>query len=129
MLGVSADLKVKFTNSDDNQQIMIVTIDDGNPIKSIAYEPISYSAEKSKTFVGSYYSNELNVSYDLRMKNDSLMLYINGKEISPLLSIKDNLFSNDSFGIFDFRDNIDGSIKEFELMAGRVKNLKFIKSH
>jgi hypothetical protein len=54
------------------------------------------------------------------------VLYIKGKEISSLQSIKQNVFSN-NYGVFVFRDNQDGRKMEFLLMAGRVKNLRFIR--
>jgi CubicO group peptidase (beta-lactamase class C family) len=127
MLDVAADLRVKFNTNEDDKKIMIVTIDNGEPIKSLAYEPVSYKTTELKAFTGSYYSSELGVKYDLRMKNDSLMLYIKGKEISMLSPLKTNLFSNENYGIFKFIDNPNGTLNEFKLMAGRVKNLKFIK--
>lgn len=127
MLEVNSDVKVKFLISKNNQHRMIVTIDDEDPIESVAYEPVFYSTEELMTFVGSYYSDELNVVYDLMMKDDKLMLYLKGKVISEMHAIMDNIFSNDDFGVFEFMEDSNGSIKEFELMAGRVKNLKFIK--
>ncbi len=127
MLGVNADIEVKFEIRENNKQIMIITIDEGDPIESVAYEPASYSNEELKNFVGSYNSDELNVVYDLMMKDADLILYLKGKEISVMHAIKDNVFSNDDFGVFEFKVDSNGRIEEFELMAGRVKNLKFIK--
>lgn len=127
MLGVTANLLVSFSNNDDEQQIMSVTIDDEDPILSVAYEPASYSKEELKMFSGSYYSDELDVSYDLKMDSAGLMLYVNGKQVSKLKSIRNNLLSNDDYGLFQFSESVEGSVKEFKLMAGRVKNLRFVR--
>lgn len=127
MLGVEVDIKVKFVNNDNNQQTMLVTIDDGKPINSIAYKPVSYSIDELKNFVGAYYSDELNSSYDLRIKDDALLLYVNGKEISALKPVMKNLFINSDFGTFTFKEGSTGNIAAVSLDAGRVRNLNFIR--
>ena len=128
MQDASINLKVRFELKNDGIKSVIVTINDGVPMESIAYEPESYTKDEFKKYEGSYYSIELNVYYDLNIVNDSLMLYVNGKEISIMKSVMKNTLSNDEFGVFEFftssRDTIDG----FRLMAGRVKNLKFEKN-
>lgn len=127
MDGVAADLIVKFEKTREGVKSMIVTIDNGTPIKSIAFEPLTYGVKEYKKYEGSYYSKELNVNYDLIIANGQLILYINGKEISTMEAVRENTLSSSDFGVFEFFDSTADSIEGFKLMAGRVRNLKFIK--
>ena len=128
MEGVAADLIVKFEKTREGVESMIVTIDNGTPIKSIAYEPLTYGVKEYKKYEGSYYSKELNVNYDLMIANGQLILYVNGKEISTMEAVRENTLSSGDFGVFEFFDSTADSIEGFKLMAGRVRNLKFIKN-
>lgn len=58
------------------------------------------------------------------MKDDSLILYINEKEITGLNPVMDNLLTNDNIGTLRFNKS-DHS--EFSLNSGRVKGIKFTK--
>ena len=124
MLGVNVDLRVHFSENKDGIKTMTVIIDGGDPIEAMAYEPVTYSEDEFKKFAGSYYSDELNVRYDLKMVDAELVLFVNDEKISSMSSIKANLLSNDRYGLFDFSD---GDITTFKLMAGRVKNLQFVR--
>lgn len=127
MEGVSADLLVRFERNSDNVKSMIVTLNNGTPSESIAYKPITYEIEDYKKYEGSFYSKELNVSYDLATTDDKLILYVDGKEISSMDVIKEYTLSNGNFGVFEFFGS-SGGIEGFKLMAGRVKNLRFTKN-
>lgn len=125
MLEVDEEIRVNF-DTNGNQNIMRVIIDDNSVIESVQYEPASYVVGELRDFVGSYWSEELNTNYDLVIKNETLILNVGGKEISAMNPIMKNLFSNDDFGIFEFKmENTD--VQGFELMAGRVRNLIFTK--
>ncbi len=128
MEGVAAVLIVKFEKTGEGVESMIVTIDNGPSIKSLAYEPLPYGVNDYKKYEGSYYSKELNVNYDLMITKDQLILYVNGKEISSIKAVKENTLSNDDFGVFEFFGSTADSIEGFKLMAGRVRNLKFTKN-
>lgn len=124
MLDVDVDLKVKFEFSNNKVNKMIVTIDDGDPIKSFAYEKVTFTNDDRVSYVGSYYSGELDCIYKLKMKDDSLILYIKEKEITGLNLIMDNLLTNDNIGTLRFNKS-DHS--EFILSSGRVRGIKFTK--
>lgn len=126
MLGVAANLMVNFSENESGQKIMSVTIDGGSPIRSVNYEPISYSLEQLQKYSGAYYSKELDSYYELKIINDSLFLFLNGKQKSSVNSIMANLLSNDDYGLLDFRESENG-VTGFKLMAGRVINLRFVK--
>ncbi|NKQ39551.1 MAG: beta-lactamase family protein [Methanosarcinales archaeon] len=122
----TSDVILKFKTTNEGKQVLII-INGNSKIKYISYKPASYSLEELKSFIGLYYSPELDVVYNLKMENKNIILYVNRRKTSVLKAIKDNVFSNDNFGVFLFERNNDGKINAFKLMAGRVKNLKFIK--
>jgi len=126
MINVGVDLIVKF-KSEREHQTMSVIINGGKPIISKAYDPKTYTKVELIGFEGIYYSKELDVNYSLKIEDNSLMLYINNSKISPLKSIMTNLFSNDDYGIFQFKTDDNSKVSGLILNAGRVTNLKFIK--
>ena len=89
--------------------------------------PPSYSAQELSQFAGNYYSDELKVFYDFIIRDNALIMYINGKEIFPLRAVKPNVFTQDRSGTITFEQNKAGTITGFSLDAGRVQNLKFIR--
>ncbi|MCA6075067.1 serine hydrolase domain-containing protein [Fulvivirga sedimenti] len=125
MINVGASVLVKFETSGDRS--MVVTVNEEPPSRFERYQPRSYSVSELTDFEGTYYSEELDVQYVLRLENESLMLYINDNKISPLDAVMSEMFSNDQYGTFLFSREGDGSVGSFRLAAGRVKNLLFVK--
>lgn len=78
-----------------------------------------------KDYLGTFYSEELDVTYEVSIEEGALMMKVGGE-----FSIKLNHAASDEFstllGIIRF-DRKDDSISGFNLDAGRVKNLKFNK--
>jgi hypothetical protein len=124
MLGVAADVKVKFELKEKKPYKMIVTIDDGEPIESFAYEKHAISADYLESFVGSYYSAELDCVYEFKIRGDDLIVYLKGGDFGEVYPIMDNLFTNDNIGTFRFKDT-DHS--EFIMNSGRIKGINFIR--
>ena len=106
---------------------MTVIVNGAKPGIFKEYEPVVYEKEGLAGFEGSYYSKELDLNYSLKLEGDLLILYINGSKQSPLECIMENLFSNDDYGMFQFKNNKEDKISSFRLSAGRVKNLNFEK--
>jgi CubicO group peptidase (beta-lactamase class C family) len=122
MLNVNSDIVVTFEVVDNNKMMSVTIIDDA-PIESYSYVPVTRDVQYYETYLGEYYSEELDIIYELKLKEDKLHLFINGKDKSQLESIMKNLFDGD-YGLLDFRSSESG---DFLLQAGRVKNLKFVK--
>ncbi len=90
------------------------------------FEPKTLSDNDLRRFEGDYYSPELKCTYQLKMQENQLVHFINGRKIEPLSSVKDKILS-DSFGMFIFKTDEKGRINGFELSNTRVTQLKFIK--
>ena len=87
--------------------------------------PPSYTAQELFKYAGNYYSDELNVFYDFIIRDNALILFINGKELFPLRVVKPNVFAQDRSGTISFEEDKTGEITGFSLDAGRVQNLQF----
>ena len=81
------------------------------------------TAEDLLSYEGSYFSEELNCIYQLQWENDTLLLYVNGKEFTSLDKVIKNVFASDDIdGVLKFK-NDDHS--KFILNCERIKGLKF----
>ncbi|OCK42183.1 hypothetical protein BA195_11190 [Tenacibaculum soleae] len=94
------------------------------PTKFVAYQPETiYSKEDLKTYAGEYYSVELDVVYSLKMKKNSIVLFVKGNSVGEVTPIKKNLLNINGRQMFEFNKERN----EFRLsMLGRVKNIKFV---
>ena len=78
-----------------------------------------------KEYSGNYYSKELDITYQLLVKDEKIVILI-GNNSPMVLSVYDTDQMLYKFNKLRF-DRIRGKISGFELDAGRVKNLKFSK--
>ncbi|NOR21262.1 MAG: serine hydrolase, partial [Candidatus Aminicenantes bacterium] len=88
-------------------------------------KPVKLSSSQLQTYVGNYYSDELDITYTLDVENNNLVLKL--RETSSFLTA----YSTDNFGWgrrgLEFTRDREKRINGFILQAGRVKNLKFQK--
>jgi len=127
MLEVDVDLKVMFENK-DNGKIMKVIVNDGEPIISEFYQPVTYSAEDLKQFTGTYFSEELETFYHLKVSDKGLIaVHFRTGEIE-LKPIKKDVFSGNKwyFGNAKFSRDNNNNITGLKVSSGRVRNL-FLK--
>lgn len=118
------DIVVKFGNK-SNKRVFDAVVDQSQSIQFKHYEPANYSKQELAKFAGSYFSDEVNVYYRLKIEKGALILYVNDKKKGPLRPIMKNLFLNGQIGKFQFHENSTGEVAGFKLDAGRVKNLRF----
>ncbi|SFT39982.1 CubicO group peptidase, beta-lactamase class C family [Lishizhenia tianjinensis] len=80
-------------------------------------------------YVGNYYSEELHVTYSIRLENDNLILsYPNNENIVITEGVKDTFGSNRRTKYFFIRDN-QGTVVSFKVAAeGTVKDILFNKT-
>ena len=119
------DANLAFTRTGDRVTGLTVVVD----ADSTAYEPVVVSQTSARdlvTFAGSYYSNELDVTYRVGATDSTLSVQIG--EHDPAISTRTG---PDSFAIpggatLRFT-RAKGCIDGFLLFAGRVKNLRFAR--
>ena len=124
---VQTDVVVRFDPQKDGKYNVVVMVDGREIATSKAYTPKTYSAQALKKFAGNYYSSELDVRYQLKVKNKGLAIVINGQEALSVNPIKENFFSEPRFGSITFQTNQSGAIQGFRLSSGRAKNLWFVR--
>jgi CubicO group peptidase (beta-lactamase class C family) len=88
-------------------------------------KPVKLSSSQLQTYVGNYYSDELDITYTLEVESNNLVLKL--RETSSILTA----YSTDNFGWdrrrLEFKRDRGKRIIGFILQAGRVKNMKFQK--
>ena len=104
---------------------MNAVVNGGAPIEFITYEPVTYSTDELNQFAGTYFSEEINTFYHLKMEKEGLVVYINDQRIGVLKLVMKNLFRDATVGYFEFNQDANGRVTGFSVDAGRVKNLKF----
>lgn len=98
------------------------TTNTGNKPKE---EEKALSVIDAKQYTGSYYSEELDVTYKISENDKQLFCSIKGKKPAPLHPIKQDLFSMGDVLEMTFERDGRNQITGFEVNAGRVTNLKF----
>ena len=128
MMNVAADLKVGFETKDD-KRVMVVTIDDGEPIVSEYYDLVNYTKDDLNEFTGTFYSEELSTSYTFKIENDKLIAEHSRISNIKLNPIMEDMFSGSRgpFGNLKFERDNRNNIIGFRVSSGRVRNLKFVK--
>lgn len=76
-------------------------------------------------YLGKYYSEELDINYEIGEKDDSLTVAVKNNEPATLWPSGIDIFSNQLELVFK-RDDQD-LISGFKVNAGRVQNLEFVK--
>lgn len=91
-----------------------------------AQETAPYITEELENYIGTYYSEELDVDYKISEKNDSLFLSVKYTEPLALKPTKADTFSYEYLKLVFKRDD-KNKIIGLIVNAGRVQNLAFIK--
>jgi CubicO group peptidase (beta-lactamase class C family) len=90
-------------------------------------KPLKLSAEQLAVYAGDYYSEELDVTYRLRVEGDTLRLFLGNWLDSPLVPSESDTFRA-RFLTFRFMRDSAKRASGFLLDAGRVRNLRFERS-
>jgi len=123
-MAVGGNVTVTFEATEAKSHNMTININDDRFFEFNQYKPASYSSEELSRLSGSYYSEELDCTYELKMKDGVLWIYINNKAISGLNPIMANLFMNDFTGIISFNEE---NPDEFVIQSNRVRGIAFSK--
>ncbi len=78
-------------------------------------------------FAGSYYSDELDVTYLVSVRDTALTIQVRGRPAATLTRSADDTFARSGTGSLRFTKGRNGRIDGFVMSAGRVQNLKFVK--
>lgn len=104
---------------------MIVKIS-GMEINAERIEIKSPTPEQLQEFIGEYFSDELDAIYKLSLRENTLSVTVKKNPPVPLEMTEKDKFAGPMFKL-DFKRNAQNNIVGFNLDAGRVKNLEFIR--
>jgi hypothetical protein len=96
----------------------------GTPYEAMA--PFAGGAEQQREFIGAFYSEEADVTYTIFETGGALHLRIGKWTEMPIEPLYRDAFSF-RFGQLIFLRDAAGRIASFDVEAGRVRNIRFVK--
>jgi len=109
------------------KQLTPLTLDTNTAtLNNTREETKEFSLKDAKQYLGSFYSEELDVTYHMTEKNNQIFCSINHKKPFALQAKSQDLFTVGTSEIKFDRDT-NNQVTGFSVYAGRVKNLKFRK--
>jgi CubicO group peptidase (beta-lactamase class C family) len=120
--------KLTFHRGADGKVIGLTMVDSEND--TTRYETVAgppSTAAELAPLAGSYYSEELAVTYVISAKDTTLSLQVADRPVRPLARIGRDSFNQPGAGAVRFIRGKGGKVDGFLLFAGRVKNLRFTK--
>jgi CubicO group peptidase (beta-lactamase class C family) len=127
MLGVPGDVFLDFSDlAGGLYNAFVFTEANGAKIRAKRIEPFEPNEAQLKEYAGSYYSDELDTRYDLKLRSGSLWFGAGHNEEVQVVPLKKDLFSAERAQVQFVRD-ARGRISGFRISTGRVLNLKFVK--
>ena len=119
-------IRIQFDPHENGMQLSFLF--PGEPvIKSYRYTPREYSLAELKPFVGQYYSEELDLTYTIKIEQNLLGVYHGDRELALMHGIMKNTFNHEHFGHIKFEENADGSLAGFRANDGSVVDIYFAK--
>lgn len=122
--GGKVNHSIKFLLSEAKEKQYIFTVN-GEVVEEFKYckEEDSHLGNLDQ-YVGLYYSQELFEAYSIKLEENELILYINGKRMHTITELKNGMLQITYFGIFEFIAK-NGSLTGFSLNSDGVKNVHF----
>ena len=101
---------------------MVVTINDADPSVFERIDPVSYTGDKLAQYAGLFYSEELDVTYEVSVGDGSLIVKLgtDGIEITPAVP---DVFTGRS--MLEFSRDAAGRVTSFSITSGRVRGIDF----
>lgn len=119
-------VKLNFNLRSTPKQLLL-QINDEAPISLNLYTPASYTNDEIKSFEGTYYSEELDVYYQIKTAKDKLSVHLEEKELVRLHPVMENVFNDVHFGYLKFEKDDQNRIQGFSINDELVKDIYFEK--
>ncbi|UCC40289.1 MAG: serine hydrolase [Candidatus Aminicenantes bacterium] len=127
LLKAPVDIILKFEKQAKGKPLLVYLYQEEEEPKT--YESFKLpkpTLDQLKKYIGDYYSEELQVTFNLRLKKDKLNFVQRNAPRNPLVMVLEDRFNISGMKIHFVRDE-ENKIIAFTLDAGRVKNLRFDK--
>jgi CubicO group peptidase (beta-lactamase class C family) len=120
--------EVAFDAQPNSGMKLTVNFKDTAPQIFERYEAIKASEENLGQYAGTYTCAELQATYRFAVKDGKLTLATNWQEPSDLQATVKDEFQGPSGTAIVFHHDSAGRVTGFDIFAGRVRNISFIKS-
>lgn len=127
ILNSPSDVNITFEKSNQGYQ-MIVSIDDREPAIYNSYDRANYDSAYLNQFKGSFFSEELSVSYRIGIEGKNLATYVGERKLVDYVSAMENNFTSEHDGYITFQKNRNGEVTGFVLSDYSLGNITFTKS-
>ena len=111
------DLKAKFEEDKNGNKTMMVTINNGSPALFQSFEPIKEENQDITTYIGSFYSPELETTYQVLIKDQKLMGHHSRHGDFPIQMLKKNILQIPGFAIIKYELGVDDKVGELEFQT------------
>jgi CubicO group peptidase (beta-lactamase class C family) len=93
-------------------------------------QPFDPKSIDIKSYTGVYYSPELQTSYDIALRNDTLIVNHIRHEPVPMAAVAKDTFTTNTWFMskIEFNRNAQSVVTGFKASSGRVKNVRFVKT-
>jgi len=130
MVDVAYEIKVSFNILPNKRKVMMVKVEDDDPIISESFTPPEITVELLSSYTGRYYSPELDTHYSLYVQGDSILMGNHSRHGDFKINIirEDDL--SGASGVFSeikVKHNKKKRINGLLVSNGRVRNLWFEK--
>jgi hypothetical protein len=124
---ISGDTSIQFTFSNLNNGVAnVLTVFQNGEDRIWKRKKIVDSSNLNlEDYIGTYYSNELEVNYSIILEEEKLKVKFPNNDVQELHIYDVDTFTTDG-GLVQF-NRLKGKVTNFILDAGRVTNLKFEK--
>jgi CubicO group peptidase (beta-lactamase class C family) len=127
MVGAPEPAEARFVTSSGGTREMHVGPTSGRPIVFQAVEPATPSAEDLAGYAGTYYSEELDVTYTLTVEGGNLVAKTKRRPALVLRPAFSEAFSAPAGGLLRFTRDAGKKVTGFGLTVGRARNLGFTR--
>ena len=127
MVGISSKLIAKFKLDEKGKKLMMVQVNDGTPSKFEYFEPVSDHEKLFNTYVGRFYSPELESTLDIKMKNETLIGHHARHGDFPLIMLKKDVLEIPGTAFIKIKRDGDSQITGARVSNGRARNVWFEK--
>lgn len=126
MLGYpDRNFRLVFSKARDKTKLKL-SDRDGSTWKFDSFVPVYGTVEELKSYVGKYYSPELEVYYEFRWKDEKLVCFHQRHGHYDATRVKKDVLDTGEF-IAEFQRDTKGRITSVNFSSGRVRNLKLYK--
>ncbi len=128
MQGVPTATEVRFSRDAAGRVAGFEVRSEGAPATAfVVVAPFTPTGNDLKAFVGRYYSDEADNTYEMVLESDQLFVRDKQGNQTPLAPAFKDAFSTAGFGTLQFARNADGRVDRFSVSLGRSRGLVFTR--